>query len=92
MVAQAYPLGLTSLDPGARIRGKGLEPHIHKTMNFSSERFVDIGQTLYTQWSSQATNMGSVTDEECREAFKILAELAFMAAEEFAKVFDGQEN
>lgn len=61
-------------------------------MNFSKERFVDIGQTLYTQWLSQTTNMGSVTDEERREIFKLLAETAFMAAEEFAKVFDGQED
>ena len=60
---------------------------------FSEKRFVDIGQTLFTSWIKDfppgAEN--STQEENCKQ-FKILAQIAFDAAGEFAKVFKNQEN
>lgn len=71
---------------------KGPGPHRHKTMNFSQERFVNIGQTLYTGWLNQSSGLGTLDPQDRRVMLKTLAEMAFEAAEEFAKVFDGQEG
>jgi hypothetical protein len=60
--------------------------------DFSQERFVDLGQTLYTEWLKTCSNMQSATEQERREIFKFCAELSFEAAEEFAKVFLYQEE
>jgi hypothetical protein len=60
--------------------------------DFSQERFVDLGQTLYTEWLKTCSNMQSATEQERREVFKFCAELSFEAAEEFAKVFRNQED
>ena len=60
--------------------------------DFSQERFVDIGQTLYTEWLKTCSNMQSTTEQERREIFKFVAEVAFEASEEFAKVFRNQED
>ena len=60
--------------------------------NFSQKRFVDLGQTLYTEWLKTCSNMQSATEQERRVIFKFGAELAFEAAEEFAKVFHHQEE
>jgi hypothetical protein len=61
-------------------------------IDFSQKRFVDLGQTLYTEWLKTCSNMQSATEQERREVFKFGAELAFEAAEEFAKVFHNQEE
>ena len=60
--------------------------------DFSQKRFVDLGQTLYTEWLKTCSNMQSATEQERREIFKFCAELSFEAAEEFAKVFHHQEE
>jgi hypothetical protein len=60
--------------------------------DFSQEQFVDLGQTLYTEWLKTCSNMQSATEQERREIFKFCAELSFEAAEEFAKVFHHQEE
>jgi hypothetical protein len=60
--------------------------------DFSQKRFVDLGQTLYTEWLKTCSNMQSATEQERREIFKFCAELSFEAAEEFAKVFRHQED
>jgi hypothetical protein len=60
--------------------------------DFSQKRFVDLGQTLYVEWLKTCSNMQSATEQERREIFKFGAELAFEAAEEFAKVFHHQED
>ena len=59
---------------------------------FSQKRFVDLGQTLYTEWLKTCSNMQSATEQERREVFKFGAKLAFEAAEEFSKVFNHQED
>jgi hypothetical protein len=61
---------------------------------FSQNRFVDLGRTLYIEWLSLApmTNATSTTEEERRLVFKFIAEASFEAAEEFAKVFRYQEG
>ncbi len=60
--------------------------------DFSQKRFVDIGQTLYIEWLKTMTNAQAATEQERREVLKFGAELAFEAAEEFAKVFRNQED
>lgn len=60
--------------------------------DFSQKRFVDLGQTLYTEWLKTAENLNAVTEEERRELFNFGAQTAFEAAEEFAKVFRHQED
>ena len=60
--------------------------------DFSQKRFVDLGQTLYTEWLKTCSNMQSATEQERREIFKFCAKLSFEAAEEFAKVFLYQEE
>jgi hypothetical protein len=60
--------------------------------DFSQKRFVDLGQTLYTEWLKTCSNMQSATEQERREIFKFGAELSFEAAEEFAKVFCHQKE
>lgn len=60
-------------------------------MSFSEKRFVDIGQTIYTTWLREISSPENVSEDKIRESFSIAAKLAFIAAEEFAKVFDGQE-
>lgn len=60
--------------------------------DFSQKRFVDIGQTLYIEWLKSCTNMQDTTEQERREIFKFVAELAFEATEEFANVFRNQED
>jgi hypothetical protein len=66
--------------------------HRYHKMNFSDKRFVDIGQTLYIKWLETTSNAASVSEEERREIFKFCAQVAFEAAEEFAKVFENQEK
>ena len=51
---------------------------------FSQKRFVDLGQTFYVEWIKNVNNLSSVTEEERREVFKMIAQYAFEAAEEFA--------
>lgn len=63
-----------------------------KMTDFSQKRFVDLGQTLYTEWLKSANGLNNVTEEERREVFKIASQIAFEAAEEFAKVFRNQED
>ena len=60
--------------------------------DFSQKRFVDLGQTLYVEWIKTVTNLSIVTEEERREVFKMGAQYAFEAAEEFAEVFRHQED
>ena len=60
-------------------------------MNFSDQRFIDIGQSIFIEWLKPVTGLQTVTEEERREVFKLAAQFAFEAAEEFAKVFDNQE-
>lgn len=62
------------------------------TMHFTGTRFVDLGQQLYIQWLASVRNADTATEEERRKAFKFAAQLSFEAAEEFAKVFDNQED
>ena len=59
---------------------------------FSQRRFVDLGQTLYTEWLKSAIGHQTITEEERREAFKFAAQIAFEAAVEFADVFRNQED
>lgn len=59
--------------------------------DFSQKRFVDLGQELYTEWLNPAV-LATTTEQERREAFKTVAQYAFEAAEEFAKVFRNQED
>jgi hypothetical protein len=59
---------------------------------FSQKRFVDLGQTLYTEWLKSAQGLNTITEEERREVFKMSAQIAFEAAEEFAEVFRHQED
>jgi hypothetical protein len=61
-------------------------------MNFSNQRFVDLGQTLFIEWSKNAQGLSTVTEQERREIFFMAAQYAFEAAEEFAKVFRDQES
>ena len=61
-------------------------------MKFSQERFVDIGQTLFLNWLQRMSVPPDVTEEDMRQEFSKAAKMAFMAAEEFALVFDGQEE
>jgi hypothetical protein len=60
--------------------------------DFSQKRFVDLGQTLYIEWMKSTTGIGTISEAERKEMFKFCAELAFEAAEEFAKVFNHQEE
>ena len=60
--------------------------------DFSQKRFVDLGQALYTEWLKSATSLNAITEEERRELFKMGAQIAFEAAEEFAEVFRNQED
>ena len=59
---------------------------------FSQKRFVDLGKTLYVEWIKTATNLSIATEEERRGLFKMGAQYAFEAAEEFAEVFRHQED
>lgn len=59
---------------------------------FSQERFVDIGQTLYVEWLKTFNGLDTVGEKERREAFSKVAKFAFEATEEFAEVFRFQEN
>ena len=59
---------------------------------FSQKRFVDLGQTLYIEWIKTATNLSLSNEEERRMVFKMGAQYAFEAAEEFAEVFRHQED
>jgi hypothetical protein len=61
-------------------------------MKFSQKRFVDIGQTLFTSWLERISAPPNITEENMRESFSKAANMAFIAAEEFALVFDGQEK
>ena len=61
-------------------------------MTFSQKRFVDIGQALYVEWMKTASGLNGCTEQERREAFKMGAQFAFEAAEEFANVFEHQED
>lgn len=61
-------------------------------MRFSQKRFVDIGQTLYTNWLEKISAPEDVTEKELRDEFSKAAKFAFIAAEEFALAFDGQEE
>ena len=60
--------------------------------DFSQKRFVDLGQTLYVEWMKTATNLSLSNEEERRMVFKMGAQYAFEAAEEFAEVFRHQED
>ena len=60
--------------------------------DFSQERFVDLGQTLFVEWLRTLNNAQNSTEEERRELFKFAAEMSFEAVEEFAKVFRHQEE
>jgi hypothetical protein len=60
--------------------------------DFSQKRFVDLGQTLYVEWLKPATNLANLTEEDRRAVFKMGAQYAFEAAEEFAEVFRHQED
>ena len=59
---------------------------------FSQKRFVDLGQTLYVEWMKTVSGLQTITEEQRREVFKLGAQYAFEAAEEFAEVFRHQEN
>jgi hypothetical protein len=61
-------------------------------MNFSNQRFVDIGQTLFIEWVKTAQGLSTVTEQKRREIFFMAAQYSFEAAEEFAKVFNHQES
>lgn len=60
--------------------------------DFSQQRFVDLGQTLYVEWLKTAKGLQISTEEERRQMFELGAQYAFEAAEEFAKVFRNQED
>lgn len=60
--------------------------------DFSQKRFVDLGQTLYTGWLKSVEGLSHITEQERREVFKLGAQFAFEAAEEFAEVFRNQED
>jgi hypothetical protein len=66
--------------------------HKEQMTEFSQKRFVDLGQSIYIEWLKNMENASSVTGEKRREVFKLGAEVAFEAAEEFAKVFRQQED
>ena len=59
---------------------------------FSQKRFVDLGQTLYVEWLKTGISLADLTEEERRMVFKMGAQYAFEAAEEFAEVFRHQED
>ena len=59
---------------------------------FTQKRFVDLGETLYTEWLKSAEGLQTTTEEQRREVFKLGAQYAFEAAEEFAEVFRHQED
>ena len=59
---------------------------------FSQKRFVDLGQTLYIEWLKTGISLADLTEEERRMVFKMGAQYAFEAAEEFAEVFRHQED
>lgn len=61
-------------------------------MKFSEKRFVDIGQKLYIRWLRKIAFSADINEEQFRVLFGKAAKIAFIAAEEFAKVFDGQED
>jgi hypothetical protein len=70
-----------------------IAPYLNPVMtDFSQKRFVDLGQTLYVEWMKTATNLSISTEEERRMVFKMGAQYAFEAAEEFAEVFRHQED
>lgn len=58
----------------------------------NSSRKTDLGQTLYTEWLKTVNGFQNSTEKERREVFKMVAQYAFEAAEEFAKVFRNQED
>jgi hypothetical protein len=60
--------------------------------DFSQKRFVDLGQTFYVEWIKNVNKLSSVTEEDRRAVFKMIAQYAFEAAEEFAEVFRHQED
>jgi hypothetical protein len=60
--------------------------------DFSQKRFVDIGQTLYIQWLKDVNNPMDTSEEGRRLVYNFFAKVAFEAAEEFAKVFNHQED
>jgi hypothetical protein len=60
--------------------------------DFSQKRFVDLGQTLYTNWLKTVGGLQNSTEKERREIFKLCAQYSFEAAEEFANVFRSQED
>jgi hypothetical protein len=60
--------------------------------DFSQKRFVDLGQTLYTNWLKTVGGLQNSTEKERREIFKLCAQCSFEAAEEFANVFRNQED
>lgn len=60
-------------------------------MDFSNQRFIDIGQSIFIEWLKPVTGLKNGTEEERREVFKLAAQFAFEAAEEFAEVFRDQE-
>lgn len=62
------------------------------TTNFNQKRFVDLGQAIYVEWVKGVTGLATVSEEERREVFNEAAGYAFEAAEEFAKVFEHQED
>jgi len=59
---------------------------------FSQKRFVDLGQTLYVEWMKTVSGLQTITEEQRRGVFKLGAQYAFEAAEEFAEVFRHQED
>lgn len=63
-------------------------------MTFSQKRFVDIGQALYIEWIKTTSPLALLkcSEDQRRMVFSAEAKYAFEAAEEFAKVFEHQEN
>lgn len=59
-------------------------------MTISREQFVSIGQSLYATWLGDACELDRMTEGDRRELFSFAAKVALEAAEEFAKVFEGQ--
>lgn len=60
-------------------------------MNFSGHRFIDIGQILFIEWVKNIPGLATRSEEDRRDLFAMAAQHSFVAAEEFAKVFSGQE-
>lgn len=60
--------------------------------DFSQQRFIEMGQSIYLNWTSSMTGLGTLTEKERRDIFNTIAEYAFEATEEFAKVFRSQEE